>query len=157
MKFLRVIMIILTLLILFFTIRYFYSTQYHKNFNEEIEEALVQYTKEYCGKDVEIEEVYNMHSWMYSSDRSVSWYAENNLGEQYSGSYTTHGAVVLGDSPCMSLDTSQTFILNRKEKRFYVEESNTYFENIKLPPGWKSYTPPPGGIITLDIKYTSVY
>jgi hypothetical protein len=52
----------------------------------------------------------------------------------------------------MSLDTSQTFILNRKEKRFYVEESNTYFENIKLPPGWKSYTPPPGGIITLDIR-----
>jgi hypothetical protein len=154
LKLLRIIIIILTVLILFLTLRYFYSTQNHKNFNEEIDEALVHYTKEYCGKEVEIEieKINNMYSWMYSPDRSVSWYVKTNLGEHYSGSYTQHGAVILGDSPCMPSDTSKNFILNRKEKRFYVEESNTYFENIKLPPGWKSYTPPPGGIINLDIR-----
>jgi hypothetical protein len=149
LKFLRVIMIVLTLLILFLTIRYFYSTQYHKNFYEEIEEALVQYTKEYCGKDIEIEEINNIAHWMSGG---VIWDATNNLGEHYGGNYNESGAVLLFSSPCMPIDTSRNFILNREEKRFYIDESNTYFENIKLPPGWKSYTPPPGGIINFDIR-----
>lgn len=157
MKSLKIIIVVLTLLIFFLTIWYFYTTYEYKNFNEEIEEALVQFTKEYCGKDVEIKEIKNRHSWMYSHDRSISWYVENNIGEHYGGNYNKSGAVLLLSSPCMAIDTSQYFILNRKEKRFYVDESNIYFENIKLPPGWKSYTPSPGGIPNLDIRVMYIY
>jgi hypothetical protein len=154
LKFLRIIIIILTVLILFLTIRYIYATQNHKNFNEEMKEALVQYTKEFCGKKVEIQEIINIAHWM---SEGVTWDASNNLGEHYGGSYNKSGAVLLFSSPCMPIDTSKNFILNRKEKRFYVDESNTYFENIQLPPGWKSYTPPAVGLPNLDIRETYIY
>lgn len=156
LKSLKIIIVVLTLLIFFLTIWYFYTTYEYKNFNEEIEEALVQFTKEYCGKDVEIKEIKNRHSWMYSPDRSISWYVENSLGEHYSGSYTD-GAVILGSSPCEQSEIHQRYILNRKEKRFYFDKSNTYSDNIKLPTGWKNYTPPPGRIPNVDIREMYIF
>lgn len=124
-----------------FLVYYLHVINKHKTFKEELEEALIHFTQEYCGKEVEIKKIQYFWHWMSGG---FSWDATNDLNEQYSGEYSNQGAVVLLSNPCiLATERVNNFILNREEKRFYIDESNSSGTSTSLPQGWKKYDPSP--------------